>query len=54
VTRDPAPWLLRQGDLILWDNRCVFYRVIPHDPLHYRHFMQRTTVSGNPHEPSAR
>jgi alpha-ketoglutarate-dependent 2,4-dichlorophenoxyacetate dioxygenase len=44
----------RQGDLIVWDNRCVLHRGTPFDTTRYHRFMQRTTVSGDPREPAAR
>ena len=43
-----------QGDLIIWDNRCVLHRATPFDAVRYHRFMQRTTVSGDPREPAAR
>jgi alpha-ketoglutarate-dependent 2,4-dichlorophenoxyacetate dioxygenase len=42
----------RQGDLIVWDNRCVLHRATPFDTQRYHRFMQRTTVSGDPREPA--
>lgn len=33
----------RQGDLIIWDNRCLMHRATPYDPLSIRH-MYRSTV----------
>jgi alpha-ketoglutarate-dependent 2,4-dichlorophenoxyacetate dioxygenase len=44
----------RQGDLIVWDNRCVLHRATPYDTVRYHRFMQRTTVSGDPRELAAR
>jgi len=38
------------GDLIVWDNRCVLHRATPYDTARHRRLMQRTTVSGDPHE----
>ena len=38
------------GDLIVWDNRCVLHRATPFDTTRHRRLMQRTTVSGDPHE----
>ena len=36
----------REGDLVIWDNRCVLHRATPFDTQRHRRFMQRTTVSG--------
>jgi alpha-ketoglutarate-dependent 2,4-dichlorophenoxyacetate dioxygenase len=44
----------RQGDLIVWDNRCVLHRATPFDTVRHQRLMQRTTVSGDPREPAAR
>jgi alpha-ketoglutarate-dependent 2,4-dichlorophenoxyacetate dioxygenase len=40
------------GDLVVWDNRCVLHRATPYDTARYKRLMQRTTVSGDPTEPS--
>jgi alpha-ketoglutarate-dependent 2,4-dichlorophenoxyacetate dioxygenase len=40
----------REGDLVVWDNRCVLHRATPYDTLRHRRLMQRTTVSGDPAE----
>jgi alpha-ketoglutarate-dependent 2,4-dichlorophenoxyacetate dioxygenase len=40
----------REGDLIVWDNRCVLHRATPYDTTRYKRLMQRTTVSGDPAE----
>ena len=40
-----------EGDLIVWDNRCVLHRATPYDTAKHRRLMQRTTVSGDPAEP---
>jgi alpha-ketoglutarate-dependent 2,4-dichlorophenoxyacetate dioxygenase len=40
----------REGDLVVWDNRCVLHRATPFDTARYKRFMQRTTVSGDPAE----
>jgi alpha-ketoglutarate-dependent 2,4-dichlorophenoxyacetate dioxygenase len=40
------------GDLVIWDNRCVLHRATPYDTARYKRLMQRTTVSGDPTEPS--
>jgi alpha-ketoglutarate-dependent 2,4-dichlorophenoxyacetate dioxygenase len=37
----------RQGDLVIWDNRCVLHRATPFDGVRHRRFMQRTTVAGD-------
>jgi alpha-ketoglutarate-dependent 2,4-dichlorophenoxyacetate dioxygenase len=44
----------RQGDLVVWDNRCVLHRATPFDARRHHRFMQRTTVSGDPREPAVR
>ncbi len=36
----------RQGDLIIWDNRCALHRGRPWDADRYRRQMHRTTVAG--------
>jgi len=43
----------QEGDLIVWDNRCVLHRATPFDTTRHRRLMQRTTISGDPHEPRA-
>ena len=40
----------QQGDLIIWDNRCVLHRATPFDTTRHKRLMQRTTVSGDPAE----
>jgi alpha-ketoglutarate-dependent 2,4-dichlorophenoxyacetate dioxygenase len=40
------------GDLVVWDNRCVLHRATPFDTTRHRRLMQRTTVSGDPAEPA--
>ena len=37
----------RDGDLIVWDNRCLLHRATPYDGARYQRLMQRTTVAGN-------
>src|SRR5262245_29929047 len=37
----------RQGDLVVWDNRCVLHRATPYDTVHHKRLMQRTTISGD-------
>jgi alpha-ketoglutarate-dependent 2,4-dichlorophenoxyacetate dioxygenase len=44
----------REGDLVVWDNRCVLHRATPFDSVRYKRLMQRTTVSGDPAEPLVR
>ena len=41
----------REGDLVVWDNRCVLHRATPYDTARHQRLMQRTTVSGDPAEP---
>ena len=41
-----------QGDLVIWDNRCVLHRATPYDTTRYQRLMQRTTVSGDPADPA--
>jgi len=40
----------REGDLVIWDNRCILHRATPYDTLRHKRLMQRTTVSGDPTE----
>lgn len=40
----------QEGDLIIWDNRCVLHRATPYDSTRHKRLMQRTTVSGDPAE----
>jgi alpha-ketoglutarate-dependent 2,4-dichlorophenoxyacetate dioxygenase len=40
----------REGDLVVWDNRCVLHRATPYDSARHRRLMQRTTVAGDPKE----
>ena len=51
-----APFVYRHeweaGDLVIWDNRCVLHRATPYDTTRHKRLMQRTTVSGDPAEPS--
>jgi alpha-ketoglutarate-dependent 2,4-dichlorophenoxyacetate dioxygenase len=39
-----------EGDLVVWDNRCVLHRATPFDTVRYKRLMQRTTVGGDPNE----
>jgi alpha-ketoglutarate-dependent 2,4-dichlorophenoxyacetate dioxygenase len=41
-----------EGDLVVWDNRCVLHRATPYDTTRHKRLMQRTTVSGDPAEPA--
>jgi alpha-ketoglutarate-dependent 2,4-dichlorophenoxyacetate dioxygenase len=43
-----------EGDLVVWDNRCVLHRATPFDTTRYKRLMQRTTISGDPAESPAR
>jgi alpha-ketoglutarate-dependent 2,4-dichlorophenoxyacetate dioxygenase len=43
----------KEGDLVVWDNRCVLHRATPYDSARYKRLLQRTTVSGDPGEFSA-
>ena len=40
----------KEGDLVVWDNRCVLHRATPYDSTRYKRLLQRTTVSGDPGE----
>jgi len=40
----------REGDLVVWDNRCVLHRATPYDSVRHKRLMQRTTVGGDPAE----
>jgi alpha-ketoglutarate-dependent 2,4-dichlorophenoxyacetate dioxygenase len=40
----------QDGDLVVWDNRCVLHRATPFDSVRYKRLMQRTTISGDPTE----
>jgi len=35
----------REGDLIVWDNRCTMHRATPYDEMTVRRVLHRTTVS---------
>jgi len=37
----------RDGDLVVWDNRCLLHRATPYDGARYQRLMQRTTVAGD-------
>jgi alpha-ketoglutarate-dependent 2,4-dichlorophenoxyacetate dioxygenase len=39
------------GDLVIWDNRCVLHRATPYDSARHKRLLQRTTVGGDPAEP---
>ena len=37
----------RQGDLVLWDNRCLVHRALPHEDMgRHRRVLHRTVVTG--------
>ncbi|GGJ05557.1 TauD/TfdA dioxygenase family protein [Neoroseomonas lacus] len=38
----------RQGDLVMWDNRCTLHRATTFDKAKYRRTLHRTTVAGLP------
>ena len=40
-----------QGDVIVWDNRCLVHTATWYDHEHEQRMMWRTTVSGNPGNP---
>jgi alpha-ketoglutarate-dependent 2,4-dichlorophenoxyacetate dioxygenase len=40
-----------EGDLVIWDNRCVLHCATPYDTTRYKRLMQRTTISGDPADP---
>jgi alpha-ketoglutarate-dependent 2,4-dichlorophenoxyacetate dioxygenase len=44
----------QEGDLVIWDNRCVLHRATPYDTARHQRLMQRTTIAGDPAEPVAR
>ncbi|MEX2221349.1 MAG: TauD/TfdA family dioxygenase [Candidatus Rokuibacteriota bacterium] len=44
----------QEGDLVVWDNRCVLHRATPYDAALHQRLMQRTTVGGDPAEPAPR
>jgi alpha-ketoglutarate-dependent 2,4-dichlorophenoxyacetate dioxygenase len=37
----------RDGDLVIWDNRCVLHRATAYDTVSHKRLMQRTTVGGD-------
>jgi len=37
----------RQGDLVVWDNRCLLHRATAYDGKAHKRLMQRTTVAGD-------
>ncbi len=37
----------RQGDLVVWDNRCLLHRAREYDMARYRRVSRRTTVAGS-------
>jgi len=40
----------QEGDLVVWDNRCVLHRATPYDTSRFKRLMQRTTISGDPED----
>jgi taurine dioxygenase/alpha-ketoglutarate-dependent 2,4-dichlorophenoxyacetate dioxygenase len=36
----------RQGDLVMWDNRCLLHRAVAYDYTAFRRVLRRTTVAG--------
>ena len=40
----------KEGDLVVWDNRCVLHRATPYDTTRHKRPMQRRMVSGSPAE----
>jgi len=48
--RSPVDDFWQEGELVVWDNRCVLHRATPFDTTRYKRLMQRTTVSGDPAE----
>jgi alpha-ketoglutarate-dependent taurine dioxygenase len=36
----------RQGDVVMWDNRCLLHRAVPYDYAAFRRVLRRTTVAG--------
>lgn len=39
----------REGDLVIWDNRCTLHRATPYDVFRYKRDLRRTTI--NEHGP---
>jgi alpha-ketoglutarate-dependent 2,4-dichlorophenoxyacetate dioxygenase len=37
----------RNGDLVIWDNRCTLHRAGPFDDLHHKRDLRRTTINEN-------
>ena len=37
----------REGDLVIWDNRCLLHRATAYDGVRHKRLMQRTTVAGD-------
>ena len=44
----------KEGDLVIWDNRCVLHRATPFDSGRHRRLMQRTTIAGDAAELATR
>ena len=36
----------RQGDVIIWDNRCTMHKATPYDDVAYTRVMHRATICG--------
>ena len=43
-----------EGDLVIWDNRCVLHRATPFDAARDKRLMQRTTIAGDAAELATR
>ncbi|MEX2451548.1 MAG: TauD/TfdA family dioxygenase [Rhodospirillales bacterium] len=37
----------REGDVVVYDNRCLLHRATPFDSTRFRRFLQRTTIAGD-------
>lgn len=36
----------RNGDVVIWDNRCILHRATPFESQRYRRWLERTTITG--------
>ena len=36
----------RDGDVVIWDNRCILHRATPFDTQRHRRWLERTTITG--------
>ena len=36
----------REGDMLMWDNRCTMHQVMPYDRRNQRRTMHRTALAG--------